>query len=355
MDRRVVRKARSTHLHLCVMIAAAVVCVTGATHPMAAPQNRPSPRAANQNDPNAIGVFPLRGDVYALVGTGGNVTVQVGPEGVLVIDAGTAAMTAGILAAIEKLSDQPIRWLINTSLHSEHTAGNEALFKAGVSTAQNQFGSGRAFPGSLPTGATIVAHENVLKRMSTPTAGQTLIPQAGWPVATYFGAKRELYFNGEAIEVIHQPNAVTDGDSVVAFRHADLVLTGDIFVTTGYPLIDVKNGGTINGEIDALNNIIDMTIPGEKQEGGTYVVPGHGRICDESDVVTYRHMVTIIRDRIQDLMSKGMTLEQVKAAKPTADYDPRWATPAWTGDMFVEAAYRTLAPLPSAGRQSSGR
>ncbi len=113
-------------------------------------------------------------------------------------------------------------------------------------------------------------------------------------------------------------------------------------MTTTYPVLDLKAGGTINGNIDALNRIIDLAVPHDHQEGGTYVIPGEGRLCDQADVVEYRNMVVIIRDRIQDMIKKGMTLEQIKASRPTADYDPRFATREWTADMFVDAAYRTL-------------
>lgn len=315
-------------LPVVVAIAAAVVGVTDAQEP-------------------PLGVLHVQRNVYVIAGDGGNVTVQVGEEGVLVVDTQTGARTDRLVAAIRTLSDKPIRWAINTHVHPDHTGGNEGIERAGASIRQNAFGSGRNFPGTLPAGTTIVAHENVLTRMSAPTGERSLAPQRAWPVATYFGEGRELYFNGESIQVLHQPRAHTDGDSLVYFRYSDVVSTGDIFVTTSYPVIDVKTGGTINGVIDGLNRIIDITIPKEKQEGGTYVIPGHGRVTDEADLVYYRNMVTIIRDRILDMVRKAMTLEQVKAAKPTAGYDRRWATPAWTADMFVEAAYRTLAPAAS--------
>ena len=170
-------------------------------------------------------------------------------------------------------------------------------------------------------------------------------PQNAWPTETYFNAFHDIYFNNEGIQMIHIPDAITDGDSIVFFRRSDVVSTGDIFMTTNYPIIDLQNGGSINGIIDALNFILDLTIPADKQEGGTMVIPGHGRLCDEADVVEYRDMVTIIRDRIQDMVKKGMTLEQVKAAKPTRDYDPLYGstTGFWTTDMFVEAAYKSLS------------
>ena len=133
---------------------------------------------------------------------------------------------------------------------------------------------------------------------------------------------------------------------MVFFRRSDVLSTGDIFSPRLYPVIDIKNGGSINGEVDALNRILDLTVPADKQEGGTYVIPGHGRLCDEADVVEYRDMVTIIRDRIQDMVKRGMTLDQVKAAKPTMDYDPLYGATSgpWTTDQFVEAAYRSLSP-----------
>ena len=316
----------------------------------AAPRAAGQQAAAAADGPRAlppvdgIGVLHVQRNVYVLVGEGSNVTVQIGDEGILVVDTQSGTASDRLVRAIQSLSDKPLRWAINTHFHRDHTGGNEAIERAGASIRQNAFGSGRNFPGTLPAGTTIVAHESVLTRMSAPTGAAAPTPQRAWPVATYFGEGRELFFNGEAVQVIHQPRAHTDGDSVVYFRYSDVVSTGDIFVTTGYPVIDEQAGGTINGVIDGLNRIIDLAIPREKQEGGTYVVPGHGRITDEADVVYYRNMVTIIRDRVQDMIKRGMTLEQVKAARPTAGYDRRWATPSWTADMFVEAVYRTLAP-----------
>ena len=316
---------------LSLVTAAALVCVTSAQAPR-------------------TGVLPVQGNVY-LLATPSNVVVQIGDEGVLLVDTGAASVTDDILAAVRTLSDKPIRWIINTHVHPDHTGGNAVLGKAGRATPQNQFGSGRAFPGSLPSGATIVAHESLLTRMSAPTGETPPAPQAAWPVATYFGAGRELFFNGEAIQIFHAPRGHTDGDSIVYFRHSDVVATGDIFNTTSYPVIDLNTGGTINGVIAGLNHLLDIVIPKEKQEGGTYVIPGHGRVSDEGDLVQYRDMVTIIRDRIQAMVTRGMTLDQVKAAHPTAGYDRRWSAPGWTSDMFVDAAYRTLsAPAATAPR-----
>ena len=187
-------------------------------------------------------------------------------------------------------------------------------------------------------GSTIISHQNVLNRMSAPSGKQSPVPASFWPTDTYFAGDREVFFNGEAVQMIHQPAAHTDGDSIVYFRRSDVVVSGDIFVTTTFPVIDLASGGTIQGEIDGLNKILDLTIPEHEQEGGTYVIPGHGRICDEADVVEYRDMATIIRDRIRGQKKKGMTLDQVKASKPARDFDARYGD----ATAFVEAVYRTL-------------
>ena len=339
-------------LRLAVLVAAAIWLTVATGAMTSAQQPNPSqPTAWQPNQQHAkhggVEVLPIQGNVYLLTADGANITVQLGRDGVLLVDASTGKMTDDVLAAIRDLSSQPIRWVVNTHVHPDHTGGNEALFRSGAATPQNRIGSGRAFPGSLPSGATIVAHESVLFRMSKGTADQPPTSQSAWPTVVYFEQGRELYFNGEPIQVLHQPQAHTDGDSLVVFRHSEVVSAGDVFSTVSYPVIDRKTGGTINGVIAALNTLLAVTFPAEKQEGGTYVIPGHGRIADEADVVVYRNMVTVIRDRIRDLKSRGMTLEQVKAAKPTFDYDRRWATPSWTADMFVEAVYQTLTPPPA--------
>jgi glyoxylase-like metal-dependent hydrolase (beta-lactamase superfamily II) len=294
-----------------------------------------------------VQVLPVQGNIYMLVGAGGNSTLQVGDEGILIEDTQLAASSDRLLAAIRRISNKPIRYIVNTHVHPDHTGGNASLATAGSTIA------GGNVVGDLgdEAGATaaVIAHETVLNRMSaTPAEGQEPTPTEALPTDTYFTAGKELFFNGEAIEIRHLPAAHTDGDSLVFFRRSDVVSAGDVMDWTRYPIIDEQRGGSVNGIIAALNTILDVTIPGDKQEGGTMVIPGHGRLCDEADVVEYRDMVTIIRDRVQDMRNRGMTLAQVQAARPTRDYDRRFGadTGFWTTDMFVAAVYRTLGPKP---------
>jgi cyclase len=288
-----------------------------------------------------IHVLPAQGNVYMLVGAGGNMTVQAGKDGVLLVDTEFAPLSGKILDAIKKLSDQPLRYIINTHYHGDHTGGNEPLRKAGATIAGGNVAGDLGAAAS--EGAQIIAHDNVAKRVSAPTGQQAPTPSGAWPTDTYIEDEKKLWFNGEGIEIIHLPNAHTDGDSIVFFRRSDVIATGDLFTTTDYPVIDTAAGGTINGFIDGVNRILDLVITVYGQEGGTLIVPGHGRLCDAGDLINYREMATIIRDRIQDMVKKGMTLEQVKAAKPTFDYDPLYGSnPRWTPDMFVEAVYKTL-------------
>ncbi len=283
----------------------------------------------------------VRGNVYMLYGAGGNITVSVGQDGVFLVDAGLANMTDKVLAEIKELTNKPIRFIVNTHLHPDHTGGNQKMMAAGETIAG---GDVARMNTDVREGAYVIAHQNVLDRMMKPNGNQPAAPFAMLPKDTYFGRKKDMFFNDEAVQLFHPEHAHTDGDTFVFFRRSDVISTGDIFTTTGYPFIDLANGGSINGEIAALNQIIDLSVPAKKEEGGTMIIPGHGRLCDEADIAYYRDMVTIIRDRIQDLKKKGMTVEQVKAEKPTRDYDPRWGATSgfWTTDMFVEAVYKSL-------------
>jgi cyclase len=293
-----------------------------------------------------VHVLPLRDNVYMLVGDGGNIVVQRGDQGAFVVDTGAGMLTDNVLAAIRTLTTNPIQFIANTSFRSEHTGGNARLAAAG----QDPSLPGSFFVQAAPRGvtgfftdpsshATMMAHVNVQVRMQA--AG---VPAAAIPADTYLEDRRRKFHNGEAIELFYQPNAVTDGDSLIHFRRADVIAAGDIFTTTQYPVVDIKNGGSIQGEIRALNEILKKTVYRHQGEEGTYVVPGHGYLSDEHEVVEYRDMVVIVRDRVKAMIDGGSTLQQVKAARVTADYDTQYGTNAgaWTTDMFVEAVYNSL-------------
>jgi cyclase len=285
--------------------------------------------------------WQVRDNVYMLVGAGGNTTVHVGDDGVLIVDTKLPAASQVLLDAIRQISSKPIRYVINTHWHGDHVGGNEVIAKAGSTIAGGNVSGAIA---DASEGAAVIAHENVLTRMS----GQDEPPPfEAWPTTTLFMPQKDLFFNGEAIEILHQPAAHTDGDSIVFFRRSDVISTGDVFTTTAYPVIRPEDGGGIDGVIAALNRIIELTVPAEKQEGGTLVIPGHGRLCDEADVVEYRDMVTIIRDRVKSMVDMGMTLRQVQAAKPTADYDGRYGATSgfWTTEQFVAAVYESLKKI----------
>jgi glyoxylase-like metal-dependent hydrolase (beta-lactamase superfamily II) len=291
--------------------------------------------------------LPVQGSVYLVTAGDSNTVVQAGAEGTLVVDTQAANRSSELVPALSKITDKPIRYIINTSADSNRTGGNATLTEAGKSF--NTF-SGLAAYSEAPTEAPIYAHENVLKWMSEEVNGTPRVAAESWPTETYFTSSMELYFNGEAVQLLRMPAAHSDGDSIVYFQKSNVVATGELFDYESFPVIDIQRGGTVDGVIEALNRIIDITIPERNEEGGTMVIPGRGRICDEYDVVIYRDMVTIIRDRVKALIDQGKTLEQVQAARVTQDYDGRYGTEqgTWTTRMFVEAVYRSLsAPKPA--------
>jgi len=292
-------------------------------------------------------VLQVRPNFYMIAGAGGNVGVQVGDDGVVVVDSGAAANADAVLAAIRKISSAPIRYVIDTSADADHVGGNEKISQAGETLFTGRtIGLPSEFAG---TAASVLATENVLTRMS---AAQPAYTAAALPTETFFYPRKYMFLNGEGIEVLHQPAAHTDGDAIVFFRRSDVIVAGDVLDTTRFPVIDVARGGTIDGEIAALNRLVDLAIPSVpivSREAGTSIIPGHGRICDQLDVVEYRDMVTIIRDRIRDLIKAGRTLEQVKATDPARGYKARYGSTGgpWTTDQFVEAVYRSLAAAKS--------
>jgi glyoxylase-like metal-dependent hydrolase (beta-lactamase superfamily II) len=300
----------------------------------------------SQQDSGALDVVPVRPDFYMIAGAGGNVAAQIGPAGVVLVDSGSAQMADAVLAAVRRLTDRPIRYVINTSADADHVGGNDRLSKAGQTILGHQGSSGVSEEVYTSGGAAgVLAHENVFTRMSAPGSP---FPFAAHPTKTYTGRSYPMYLNGDGIQVIHLPAAHSDGDSIVFFRRADVIVSGDILDTTRFPVIDEGKGGSIQGEIDALNGILEMMIPPfplRWREERTYVIPGHGFVADYGDVVEYRNVVTIVRDRIADMIGKGMTLDQVKAADPTKGFRKRYGseTGAWTTDMFVEAVFNGLS------------
>jgi cyclase len=303
-------------------------------------QQGPRPVKPAYDDGN-VEALPVQGNVHLVAGSGANITVQVDPDGLLVVDSSVAAMSEKVLAAIKSISDKPIRQVINTSADEHHTGGNESLSNAGRNISAGIGGQGGREPARLE-GAPVIAHELVLHRMSGLKGEAPRMPYGVWPHDTFYTNRKQIYFGGEVVEMLHMPAAHTDGDVIVWFRKSDVVATGDVFSTVSYPMIDRTRGGSIQGVLDALNQILDITFPAFNNQGGTLVVPGHGRICNESDVAEYRDMTTIIRDRIRLMIDKKMTLAQVKAAGPTKDYDGVYSTPTWTGEMFIEAIYADL-------------
>ena len=303
--------------------------------------------AAESPKDGQVHVLPVQGNIYMLVADGTNLTVSVGAEGVLLVNTGPAQMTDKVLAALNQLVNatvalpatnncfgvncpgiwgwsspyintvisatapaKPLRYIINTSASPDHVGGNEKIATSGFFPRGGGFGGAVTNVGRR---ASVVAHENVLNRMSAPAGKEAPTPEAAWPTDTYFDELHKLpeYFNGEAVIVYHAPKANTDGDSLVFFRHSEVISAGDVFSTVSYPIIDLDKGGSIQGA---------------------------------ADVASYRNMLTMIRDRVADLKRKGMPLAQVKAAKPTMDFDGRYGATsgAWTTDMFVEAVYRSL-------------
>jgi glyoxylase-like metal-dependent hydrolase (beta-lactamase superfamily II) len=314
-------------------------------------------------------VLPVRGNVFMLVGAGANITVSVGREGVMLVDAGEAATADQVVAAVNQLAREvtaapttvkpcagfgcagvlypsllatiaspapprPIQFIINTNADADHVGGNATVSRAGTT-----FGGGPGLGAFafVKESAMIYAHENVLSRMTAAKVASAGLPTESYPTDL------KQYFNGEGVHLIHRPAAHSDGDSIVHFRGSDVISTGDLLSTVSYPVFDIAKGGSINGIIDSLNGLLDLVIAEYQTEGGTLLIPGHGRVCDAADLATYRDGMTIIRDRIQTMIKRGMTLAQVKAARPTKDYDPRYDVPTWTRDQFVEAVYRSLS------------
>jgi cyclase len=294
-----------------------------------------------------LDVLRIRPNFYLVAGAGGNIAVQIGEDGVVLVNAGSADKAATVIAEIKRLTPRPIRYIIDTSADADMVGGNDKIAAAG----QSLFTSGNLGPGGaggnsiINNGgaASIVATENVLTRMSAPTGKQSPYPAEAWPTETYTRKQKVMFLNGEGIEVLAAPAAHSDGDSIVFFRRSDVIATGDIFDLTHFPTIQVDQGGTIEGEIDALNRLIDLAIPSVPlpwKTGGTIVIPGHGRLAEQAELVEYRDMLTIVRDRVADLLKSKKTLDQIKAATPTEGWNARYG--AAEGTALVEAIYTNL-------------
>jgi cyclase len=338
--------------------------------------------AAQQSAASELQFLPVRGNIYVLQGAGANITVSIGRDGVLMVDSGLASMGQQVVAAIRRLQNQldlrdkaigfgaetrssvadrnvespakPIRYIINTHVHPDHVGANELLRRSGMTFTGGNVAGNIA---DASEGAAIMAHEAVLARMSSTAGGATPAPADAQPTDTYYTDTMKLshFFNGEGVQLIHQPSGHTDGDTLVWFRGSDVIASGDLYSTTTYPIIDIRLGGTIDGVVNGLNRILRLAISEFRTEGGTLIVPGHGRLSDSADVAYYRDMVSIIRDRVRAMVGRGLTLEQVKAAKPTADYEPRYGATSgpWTTDQFVEAAYVSLGGGKAASPRST--
>jgi len=333
------------HLKSFVAGCAAVVLIGGG-------RLGPLKAAAQQGgtpSPASLEVLEVRPSFFVIAGAGANVGVQLGVDGIVVVDAGSAAAAPNVLAAIKRLSPTPIRYVIDTGPDADHVGGNELLATAGE----------KLFGGGLPGGgqpnavsaadsvAPIVSAEGVLRHLAKS-------PSAGWPTEVFHYSRKAMYLNGEAIEMLHQPAAHTDSDVFAFFRRSDVVLAGDVLDTRQFPVIDVERGGTIQGELAALNTLVELavaSVPVVTREAGTIVVPGHGRLCDQYDVVDYRDMVTIVRDRVRDLMKTGRSLADVKAAQPAKGYVGRYGNP----DRFVDAIYNTIGKAGGSGPRGEAR
>jgi len=284
---------------------------------------------------SGIEVLHVRGNVYMFASDEGNITVQVGEhrdnDGVLMVDTGSASMTERLQAELHKLTNKPLLYIVNTSADADHVGGNAVLSKGSASR-------GGANNGPRAADVNIYAQDNALTRLSAPEAH---MPVLALPTMS-FDRLKDFTFNGEAVQIFSEAHAHTDGDSIVYFRGSNVISAGEIFSTVGYPVIDRVRGGSIQGEVKALNHLLELTVPEISQEGGTMVIPGHGRLCDEAEVTEYRDMVTIIRDRIDDLIKKGKSLSEVQSDRATRDYDGRYSQPAWTGEMFVASIYNSL-------------
>lgn len=304
------------------------------------------PIHAAEPDSAELDVVRVRPNFYMIAGAGGNIGVQIGSDGVVLVDAGTATASDRVLAAIRKLTNLPIRYVIDTNAEADFVGGNGKLSKAGKTIFTNVLGN-VALADAMTNGgaAAILAHNSILDRMSAPTGKASPFPDEALPTEAFYGKRYTLRMNEEGIEVLYLPRAHSDADSFVFFRGSDVVVAGDVLDKTRFPVIDLAHGGSIEGEIDALNKLIELAIPPTPfiyKGVGTYVIPGHGRLCEQMEIVDYRDMVVIVRDVIADMIKQGMSLDQIKAASPAKPYETQYGVREGSTSAFVESIYKSL-------------
>jgi glyoxylase-like metal-dependent hydrolase (beta-lactamase superfamily II) len=251
---------------------------------------------------------------YVLEGQGGAIGVLVGADGVFMVDSQFAPLSDKIAAAIRQISDRPIKFMVNTHVHGDHTGGDENFAKMGV---------------------TIIARDELRARLAAPASGPKPAP-AALPIVTYKGGMT-VHMNGEDVQLIAVPAAHTDGDTMVKFPNADVIMTGDFYRSAGFPNIDRANGGTLNGMLAGLQAVVDAAGPATK------IVPGHGAIVDKNAVAAHRQMIIAIRDKVAALVKQGKTQQEVIAAKPTSEYDSKVPQAGTTGERFVGQLYAEVS------------
>ena len=275
-----------------------------------------------------VKVVPVAGGVSMLVGEGGNIGVTTGKDGIFIIDDQFEPLLPKIRAALKTLGDGPVRFVVNTHFHGDHTGSNARLKEAG---------------------AVIIAQENVRKRLGMERldreTGKTIPPKPpeAWPLVTYANGVN-LYLNGDELEVTHVARAHTDGDSIIRFKKANVVHMGDTFFNGGYPFIDVDSGGSIDGAIAAVDQVLASI------DDKTKIIPGHGPLGNKADLQAYRSMLASTRDRVKALIAQGKTLDQIVSAKPTAQWDARWGKEFMGPDVFVSFVHRSLTEKPAGTR-----
>jgi glyoxylase-like metal-dependent hydrolase (beta-lactamase superfamily II) len=336
-----------------LVLCFAVLVLGEAVHTQSSQAQGTSPRARavewppklTAPAPGEVEVLPVQGNVFLISGAGANITAQAGDQGILLVDTGSASMSAKVIAALKTLPTKaPLRYIVNTTHFLDHVGGNAAVAPTGEIIPFREPNYTAGPQGALDVHkASVISYLTVFHRMAEAEGKAQATPEVGWPDNTYSIEQKRLSFNDEPVVITHMPGS-TDGDSIVHFRKSDVISVGELLDLTRYPMIDVQAGGNVQALIKTLNELITLTVPQANAAGGTMVIPAHGRVADHAEVAYYRDMVTIVRDRVQDMVNRKMTLAQVKAARPSRDWDARYGktTGPWTTDMFVEAVYRSL-------------